>query len=205
MAVERSDSPIARFHSHVATIVSVALISLCLFHANTHSRYSTLGNDIVLGWPLSFYSYYGIFSSESFEFRALLTDMVVAVWLAGATGWGIESWARRGFRLTVAALLKVTAVAAVLCSLITCGIISLTSGMASTWDSEFGQCVAVIFQAVTGESLTIEFYGATAIEYVFYVPLFLALGFVVYGAGRLALPILRLPFKILSPGPFRWR
>lgn len=127
--------------------------------------------------------------------------MATAALMLAATGWVVESWVRRGFCFTLPTLVGLTSVAGIVAVGVYSGIVSFSSWAARGEDCVVAQYFQAISNSILGESLHFRIYGDDWWEYFPFSVLLLGIVCVVYAAGK----VLLLPFKILTPGPLRWR
>ena len=154
------------------------------------------------GWPLAYYSnFYNFYGYESHDWGSLTIDVVTAAVMLAATGWVVESWVRRRYRITLPAVVGLTCVAGILAVGIYSGIISFSRGAAPGGDCAVRHYFRAISESILGRRLQFDMYGDDWWEYIPYSVLLFGIGCIVCAAGR----VLLLPFKILTPGPFRWR
>ena len=113
----------------------------------------------------------------------------------------VESWVRRGFRFSLPTLVGLTCVAGIIAVGVYSGIVSFSSWAALGEDCVVAQYFQAISDSILGESLRFRIYGDNWWEHLPLSILLLGIVCVLYAAGR----VLLLPFKILTPGPFRWR
>jgi hypothetical protein len=151
------------------------------------------------GWPLDYYTnFYGY---ESYRWSSLLINIAIAALMLAATGWVIESWSRRRFRLSPATWVGLTCVAGILGIGVYSGIIDLGGKAPPGEDGEVALYFDAISSSILGRPLWFRIHGDYACEYVLYSVLLLGLGCIVCAVGK----VLVLPLRILTPGPFRWR
>jgi hypothetical protein len=191
--------PSKRFRLHRATCGILGLMSGSLGYANLVCHHQLFGDITGYGWPVEVYS--SFFGHESFNYRALFANLLIATLMLAATAWVVETWVRRRFRFGIPSLLGMVVVAGVVACCIYCGIISWANHSMPGEESQFAFGFAGVSQELLGTTLTFDIYGDYWWEYGPYSVLFLGLCLTVYAVGR----ILLLPLKILSPGPFRWQ
>jgi len=194
------DAPIKRPMLSTATLRLLIGLGAVLVYANI-AVYDTHGLCSMprRGWPFSVYS--NFYGWESYDWPNLLANLVTAVLMLLSTGWIIEGWVQHRFRFTLPALFGSMIIAGALAAGSYLGIISFSQRRALGEDSEVARCFQAVVHGLLGRQCEFRIYGDYWWEYIPFSILIFGIACILYAGGK----VLLLPFKILTPGPFRWR